>query len=71
MKLQQDQLDQLSDWLNQMDARIKNYAMIGGNEDEVRKQIEDIKVTSSHKRLALDMNCQLRFITVQVVAYIG
>jgi hypothetical protein len=45
MDLQQQQLDQLAAWLNQMDAQIKSYPPIGGNEADISRQIEDLKVT--------------------------
>jgi hypothetical protein len=47
MDLQQQQLDQLAAWLYQMDAQIKSYPPIGGNEADISRQIEDLKVADA------------------------
>jgi len=57
MNLQQGQLDQLSDWLNQMESRIKSYTLIGSSEDEIRRQIEEIKVNAVGYQFLSMYNC--------------
>jgi len=44
MDLQQQQLNQLSDWLNQMEARINSHPPIGGSEQQVMQQLETHRV---------------------------
>lgn len=44
MDLQQQQLKQLSDWLNQMEARINSHPPIGGSEQQVIQQLQTHKV---------------------------
>jgi len=44
MDLQQQQLNQLSDWLNQMEARIKSHPPIGGSEQQVMQQLKTHQV---------------------------
>ena len=44
MDLQQQQLNQLSDWLNQMEARIKSHPPVGGSEQQVMQQLKTNQV---------------------------
>jgi len=44
MDLQQQQLSQLSEFLNQMEARINSHLSVGGNEQQVTQQLETHQV---------------------------
>ncbi len=44
MRLQQGQLDQLADWLEQMEAKIEHWGPIGKDLDVIGSQVERHKV---------------------------
>jgi len=40
MDLQQQQLNQLSDWLTRMEAGIKSHPPVGSSEEQVKQQLQ-------------------------------
>ena len=52
MSLQQQQLDELADWLTKMEARIARERKLGSDLGEIRKQVED------HKLLQEELDAQ-------------
>ena len=46
MKLQQQQIDQLANWLGKAEARIESVTDVGNDIDAVKKKVEEHKVRS-------------------------
>jgi len=54
MDLQQQQLNQLSDFLNQMEARISSHSPVGGSEQQVTQQLETHQVCTQLALISSD-----------------